>query len=220
MWAGRWLPATAAYADRAERCDGVPFSGTGLASMHPTGGPWCLVMAWRRGQGSPCPFPRVPQSECPMPVTAALNAWREAERLWEGADRSDADAVGRAARDVIAAWMRYEAISGSSAILVANAEGTLVAANEAAGDLVGLSVEDLIGQTTRDITASEDEGGVGDMWQDFLVRGMMSGSYRLRRGEGTVEVTYEARAHHPIPGYFSSRLRPATTGGVSDDRSR
>ncbi len=153
-----------------------------------------------------------------MPVVGALHAWREAERRWEGTDRSDAAAARAAAIDVIDAWMAYQAISGSAgddAILVADVDGALVAANEAAGALIDCPVTELVGRTVADITAVGDTDAVGAMWRGFLERGTMCGTYRLQRGLTMVSVTFDARAHHPIPGYFTARLRPTGTEGDS-----
>ncbi len=154
-----------------------------------------------------------------MPVVGALTAWREAERRWEGTDQADIAAARTAALEVIDAWMTYQALSGSArtdAILVADIDGTLVAANAAAGTLIDCPATELVGRTVRDITAPGDTEAVGALWRGFLERGTMSGSYRLRRGSAMLTVTFDARAHHPIPGYFSSRLRP--TGPEGDSR--
>ncbi len=147
-----------------------------------------------------------------MPVAAALAAWREAERRWESADPADVVAAREAATGVIEGWMTYQDLSGSwgpDAVLVADAHGVFVAANAAASQLLGRSTADLLGRTVADITAPGQDGLVDGLWQDFLARGSMSGRYDLETPAGGVTVTYDARAHHPIPGYFTSRLRTA-----------
>ena len=35
----------------------------------------------------------------------------------------------------------------------------------------------------------------------------MKGTYSVVGPGGAVEVHYDARAHHPLPGYFMSKLR-------------
>jgi hypothetical protein len=44
------------------------------------------------------------------------------------------------------------------------------------------------------------------MWQEFLDSGTMRGAYAVLRDGGELPVRYDARAHHPLPGYFTSRL--------------
>jgi len=157
-----------------------------------------------------------------VPVAAALAAWREAERRWESVDQTDVVASREAAAAVIDGWMTYQALSGSlgpDAVLVADSEGTFMAANHAAGELVGRPTADLIGLTVADVTAPGQDGLVDGMWHDFLARGSMSGSYHLQTSSGIETVTYDARAHHPIPGYFTSRLRPAEPTGPTTEAS-
>ncbi|MCY7417625.1 MAG: PAS domain-containing protein [Chloroflexi bacterium] len=135
-------------------------------------------------------------------------------------DPADAVAAHKAAADVISGWMTYQDLSGSfgsDAVLVADAHGVFVAANDAASELVGRAMADLIGRTVADITAQGRAGLVDAMWQEFLERGSMSGRYDLQTPSGTVTVTYQARAHQPIPGYFSSRLCPAQPTGAGTE---
>ena len=46
-------------------------------------------------------------------------------------------------------------------------------------------------------------------WQRFLIDGRQEGEYSMLDRDGReVRLRYQARAHHPIPGYHLSRLRP------------
>jgi len=155
-----------------------------------------------------------------MPVAHALAAWRDAERRWESADSADSGATRTAAATVIDSWMTYQILSGSlglDAALVADAQGVFVAANAAASEILGREAADLIGLTVADMTAPGQGGLVDGMWQDFLARGSMSGRYDLQSPSGVATVTYHARAHHPIPGYFTSRLRVAQPAGPATE---
>jgi len=45
-------------------------------------------------------------------------------------------------------------------------------------------------------------------WQRFLTDGRQDGEYRLLARDGReVSMRFQARAHHPIAGFHSSRLR-------------
>ncbi len=158
-----------------------------------------------------------------MPVMASLTEWREAERRWEAADPTDIEAVELTALGVIRAWLAYQEISGwmgSDALLVADATGTFVAANAAACALLGRPLDDVLGRTVADITAPRDVGVVGVAWQSFLERGSLSGQYMVQRASDELQVCFDARAHHPIPGYFSSRLRTAEPRHAADEAHR
>ena len=147
-----------------------------------------------------------------MPITAALDAWRTAEREWAAIDPSDQPRAEAAACEVVFAWLAYQGLAGTfdgQAVLVADRSGTFVAANDEAAALLGLPVPDIIGRTIADITAPGTAALREGMWQEFLDRGTMRGTYTVVGPDGDVVVEYDARAHHPLPGFFTSRLHRA-----------
>ena len=145
-----------------------------------------------------------------MPMTKALDEWRTAERAWAAMEGGDEDDRQAAALRVIEAWMRYQELAGmfdGHAVLVADRSGRFVCANHDASRLFGLPATALIGRTVADITAPGSAGLQEGMWRDFLEAGAMKGTYSVVGPGGVVEVHYDARAHHPLPGYFMSKLR-------------
>ena len=76
-------------------------------------------------------------------------------------------------------------------------------------DILGYAPKELVGRKIESVVA----GGAGvdpaQDWQRFLIDGRQEGEYSmLDRDGGAVRLRYRARAHHPIPGYHLSRLRP------------
>ena len=140
-----------------------------------------------------------------------LQAWRDADRRWEALDPADPAAPG-AAHDVLDAWLAYqEAVreDPDEVVLVTDGQGTYVAASANARTAVGYPPEELIGRSVADLTQPADVAEEARLWEAFLRDGRQEGRYVIRRRDGsTVGVTYRARAHHPIPGYYTSRLRP------------
>ncbi len=48
-----------------------------------------------------------------------------------------------------------------------------------------------------------------DQWRRFIADGRQDGEFRLRSRDGTQgALRFQARAHHPIHGYHTSRLWP------------
>ena len=145
-----------------------------------------------------------------MPIARALDAWRTAEREWAAIDPSAEEERARAAAlEVIHASLAYQQLAGSfdaQAVLVADRSGAFVAANDEAGSLLGLPVRDILGRTVADISAPGWSMLREGMWQEFLDSGTMRGAYAVLRDGGELPVRYDARAHHPLPGYFTSRL--------------
>lgn len=67
----------------------------------------------------------------------------------------------------------------------------------------------LIGQRIVDITAPAILDQTQAQWERFLAEGRHEGTYQLRDAAGgVVEVRYQARDHHPVPGFHVSRLWP------------
>lgn len=143
-------------------------------------------------------------------VPALLDAWREAERIWEQSE--NAAQVRAAALDVVKAWTEYQnavAPPDDEFMLVADDEGRYVAATDGVTGVLGYTPGELIGRRIVDITAPAIADSTPQQWARFLAEGRQDGFYLLRHAEGdVVEVRYRARAHHPIPGYHVSVLSP------------
>ena len=144
-------------------------------------------------------------------VIEALNAWREAERRWESTDPADPD-YRASAIAVVSAWLRYQELAGEepgSFVLVADDEHRYVAVSGGVESALGYTSTDLLGRRIEDVAAPDLVPGTPAAWQRFLADGRQDGQFRLVASDGLeVTMAFQARAHHPIPGFHSSRLRP------------
>ncbi len=144
-------------------------------------------------------------------ITDALFAWREAERRWEGTDPADPDYRSSCVA-VVSAWVRYHELMDEGAgsfVLVADDEHRYVAASHGVGAALGYGPDDLLGRRIDDIAAPDLAPGTPAAWQRFLADGRQDGEFRLIDCDGReVAFSFQARAHHPIPGFHTSRLRP------------
>ncbi|MEA2611753.1 MAG: hypothetical protein QOG32_1479, partial [Chloroflexota bacterium] len=67
-------------------------------------------------------------------------------------------------------------------------------------------VEDLIGRRIEDVAAADLAPATSSAWEQVLVDGRQEGEYRIRGADGAqYGIQFQARAHHPIPGYHLSR---------------
>jgi PAS domain S-box-containing protein len=83
-------------------------------------------------------------------------------------------------------------------------------ANAAACELFGLPREQLLGCHVPDLTAPESRDQVALAWQAFLRQGELTGTFPLRRPNGTTrEVEFGAKAN-VLPGQHLSVLRDVT----------
>ena len=95
-------------------------------------------------------------------------------------------------------------------MLAADDDGTYVAATNGVRRVSAMSQAALIGQRIADITAPGILDQAPAHWERFLAEGRQDGTYLLRDAlGGVVEVRYQARAHHPVPGFHVSRLWPS-----------
>ena len=145
-------------------------------------------------------------------VADLLQAWRAAERRWELPGASGD--VRAAALEVIRAWAEYQNAAlppdTTEFMLVADDEGRYVAATQGVARVLGYASPDLIGRAIADIAAPDLADKTPQEWAKFLADGRQDGTFRLRAASGAiVALRYQARAHHPIPGYHVSRLWPA-----------
>ncbi len=141
----------------------------------------------------------------------ALGTWRQAERRWESIDSDDPD-YRAAALEVVSAWLSYHEASESERgtfVLIVDEEALYVGVSRGVTDILGYAPEELVGRKIESVVA----GGAGvdpaQDWQRFLIDGRQEGEYSMLDRDGReVRLRYQARAHHPIPGYHLSRLRP------------
>jgi len=144
-------------------------------------------------------------------VAELLRAWREAERRWELP--GSPEQVRAAALDVVTAWANYQNASlpddTDEFMLVADDDGIYIAATNGVRRVLGYQPGGLVGQRIADITAPAILDQTPAQWERFLIEGRQEGTYLLRDARGgVVEVRYQARAHHPVPGFHVSRLWP------------
>jgi PAS domain-containing protein len=144
-------------------------------------------------------------------ITELLTAWREAERRWE---HLPPDEDVRAARmAVVAAWAEYQdaAIPADSDefLLVADDEGTYVGATRGVARVLGYESAEIVGLRIQDVAVPALRAGTPREWSAFLAAGRQDGTFGLTAKDGhPVSLRYQARAHHPVPGFHVSRLWP------------
>ncbi len=145
------------------------------------------------------------------PLSDLLAAWRDSERRWEQPG-SPADVALRA-RHVVAAWVAYQGAALAPAtrefMLVADDDGTYAAATEGVTRVLGYAPGDLLGKTIMDFAAPDVQAETPALWSAFLTAGRSDGRFALVAKDGRiVPLQFQARAHHPIPGFHLSRLWP------------
>lgn len=85
-------------------------------------------------------------------------------------------------------------------MLLADDRRVYVDANEAAGQLLGLPREDIIGMRIDDLTPAGQEGAMEEVWQAFLAAGSLAGVFELEAPGGRrILVDYNATANI-LPG--------------------
>jgi PAS domain-containing protein len=140
-----------------------------------------------------------------------LAAWRNAERRWE--QQAPAEEVHRAALDVVEAFVAYQdaALPAGTRefLLIVDDDQRYVGATAGVTTVLGYRPEELLGRRIGDLAAAEDLEATPAQWLAFMAAGRQDGGFRLQSKAGeTVELRYQARAHHPIPGFHLSRLWP------------
>ena len=145
-------------------------------------------------------------------ITELLTAWRDAERRWERlAPTEDVRAAGLA---VVAAWAEYQDAAlpadTDEFLLVADDEGAYVGATRGVARVLGYEPAEIVGLRIRDVAVPDLQAGTPQEWSEFLAAGRQDGTFRLTAKDGhPVSLRYQARAHHPVPGFHVSRLWPA-----------
>jgi PAS domain S-box-containing protein len=152
----------------------------------------------------------------------ALNDWREAERRWEATDSAGPD-YRSSAIAVISAWLRYQELADGdtgSFVMVADDQHRYVAVSDGVETALGFEAADLLGRRIEDIAAPDLAPGTLEAWQRFLADGRQDGVFRLVASDGReVAMSFQARAHHPIAGFHTSRLRPIEADVVTGQSS-
>lgn len=145
-------------------------------------------------------------------IPELLEAWRRAERRWEGAG-SDAE-VRAAAIEVVRAYLAYQEASlpkdATEFLLIADDDQNVVAASSGITAMLDYQPHEVIGRTIAEIAGDEDVEATPAQWLSFVTAGRQDGRFHLRARDGhSVALRYQARAHHPVPGFHLSRLWPA-----------
>lgn len=109
------------------------------------------------------------------------------------------------------AWLAYQDAALGTAptefMLVADDDGAYVAATSGVEACLGYRPDSLVGMHVADLAAAELVDTTPAQWAAFLADGRQDGWFRLRAIDGRiVRLRYQARAHHPVPGYHMSRL--------------
>jgi hypothetical protein len=144
-------------------------------------------------------------------TSEALDAWREAERRWESTKPSDPN-YRNTAIAVIAAWLAFQEsteIEQGSFVLVADGSHSFVAVGGGVKTVLDYEPLDLLGRRIEDIAAPDLVPDASATFERFMTDGRQDGEYRLVARDGReVAMRYQARAHHPIAGFHTSRLWP------------
>jgi PAS domain S-box-containing protein len=114
---------------------------------------------------------------------------------------------------VVRAWAEYQDAAlphdSEEFMLVADDDSTYVAATQGVSRVLGYDPAELVGRRIEDVAAPEFRAATPGQWNQFLLDGRQGGSYRLRAKDGElVALRFQARAHHPVPGFHVSRLWP------------
>jgi hypothetical protein len=81
---------------------------------------------------------------------------------------------------------------------------------------LGYDPLDLVTLRVADLAAPDLQESTPGQWEQFLADGRQDGKFTLRGKDGRlVEFRFQARAHHPIPGFHVSRLWPDPDFGRS-----
>jgi PAS domain-containing protein len=92
-------------------------------------------------------------------------------------------------------------------MLVADDDGAYVAATTGVEACLGYRPNALVGLRIADLAALQLHEATAAQWAAFLAAGRQDGQFRLRAVDGRiVNLRYQARAHHLVPGYHMSRL--------------
>ncbi len=153
------------------------------------------------------------------PIPDLLAAWRAAERRWERA--TDADDVAGLGLDVVRTWLAYQEatlpVERNEFLLVTDDDQRYVGATTGVTRVLGYEPAELIGRRIEDVAAPAVRPATPEQFAQFVAEGRQEGVFVLCSSDGRpITVQFQARAHHPVPGYHVSRLWPASTSGAAD----
>jgi PAS domain-containing protein len=93
-------------------------------------------------------------------------------------------------------------------VLVADDTMTYVAVFGPTEQVFGRPSEELVGRHMSSVTPPESLAQMDASWSEFAAQGRLEGTYPLLARDGRRVMTrFRARAHHPVPGDHTSRLR-------------
>lgn len=79
--------------------------------------------------------------------------------------------------------------------------------------VLGYEPSEIVGLRIRDVAVPDLRAGTPQEWSAFLASGRRDGTFRLSAKDGhPVLLRYQARAHHPVPGFHVARLWPEGEG--------
>lgn len=92
-------------------------------------------------------------------------------------------------------------------LLVADDDQVYVGVSRGVTRLLGYDLTELLGSRVEDVAVPDLLATTPAQWAAFLADGRQDGVFQLRTKDGRhVSVHYQARAHHPVPGFHMSRL--------------
>jgi PAS domain S-box-containing protein len=136
---------------------------------------------------------------------AIATAGRERERVEQALRASEAQ-------------LRAIFTSTLDAIVVADNDGRYVDCNLAAEELFGASRKHLLGRRVHDFSAAPTAAQAS--WEEFLRKGTATGTFRLRRPDGTEREVEFAATADVMPGRHVSVLRDVTMRREAEDELR
>ena len=189
-------------------------------------------LALRQIKGAAVRRRRIDRQHSPRPLTSAPHDVAELARVTAENERLKAELSGRTEelnRDVAKRTqtdvhkpnslglratndIRLQALFDKAldAIVLTDDEKRFVDANPAACRMLGYSREELLQMTVFEITPSQNNGAVENLWQRFLATGKQRGEYTVLCKDGTTrEVEYQAAAS-ALPGLQLSLMRDIT----------
>ena len=116
-------------------------------------------------------------------------------------------------RRVLDAWVAYQDVALTAQpgefLLVADDDQTYVAATRGVLAVLGYEPAEMVGGRITDFASPELRDATPSQWAAFLAAGRQDGRFRLRTKDGrSIQLNFQARAHHPIAGFHVSRLWP------------
>ena len=137
------------------------------------------------------------------PTDAVSSAIQAVQAALAGIDRTrSSEVIRRREAETILARLADAPV----AILIANDRARYVEVNAAAITLTGYTRSELLRMSVWNLTPEQNRTGGMILWEAFLRQGEQSGTYHLRRKDGTlVATTYFATAH-VLPSLHLSAL--------------